>query len=392
MLDWLILGGGLQGTHLAIALLANPNVARSSLRILDTHAEPFHAWRKATRAVGMRYLRSASVHHVDLDPYSLRRFASKLRRGGNPSLAIFAAPYDRPNLELFDRHCDDTFERHRLGECRDVGLATDLAEHEDHVVVTTSAGELAARRVVLALGAGPKLRWPDWAKSLHALGAPIAHVFDPTFERAEASGAGAIAVVGGGSSATQLALALSRAGCPRVVFLPRRELRVSTFEVDPGWIGPKFMRGFASERDYVRRRSAILSARDPASLSLDVERELRAAVQQGRIERHDGEIVSASFTGQSIELTSVDRKLEVERVVLATGYDCSAPADSWIRRFAERHALPLGPCGFPILDEHLAWSRRVHVIGALAELELGPTARNLTGARAAAERLVRIAS
>ena len=70
--------------------------------------------------------------------------------------------------------------------------------------------------------------------------------------------------------------------------------------------------------------------------------------------------------------------------------------------------LPLAPgCGFPVLDENLRWrpkhcddnrqrsggggkrpSGGIYATGALAELELGPAARNLAGARLAAERIV----
>lgn len=392
MLDWLILGGGLQGAHLAISLLVGKNIARDRIRILDADPEPFGAWRRSTRAVGMRYLRSASVHHIDLDAFSLRRFAAKeMKRSGTP-IAPFAAPYDRPSLELFDRHCDHAFEQHRLAEIRDLGVATDLILCEDRVRVVADRGEIEALRVVLALGAGARLRWPEWARDLRDRGGPIDHVYAESFERSRLTSQRSIAVVGAASSASQLALALMRAEVPEIYFIPRRDLHVSTFEVDPGWIGPKLMRGFAAKADLGDRRRAIQQAREPATLPIDVERELKAAIQHRRIMRVTGEVSQASFDGSRVTLTLPETTLTVDRVVLATGYDCASPADSWLAEFARRHDLATGPCGFPQLDQDLAWSRRVHVMGALAELELGPTARNLTGARAAAERLMRIAS
>jgi len=50
---------------------------------------------------------------------------------------------------------------------------------------------------------------------------------------------------------------------------------------------------------------------------------------------------------------------------------------------------PMEFCGYPIVDRDLRWGHpRIFVSGALAELELGPSARNIAGARLAAERIV----
>lgn len=50
--------------------------------------------------------------------------------------------------------------------------------------------------------------------------------------------------------------------------------------------------------------------------------------------------------------------------------------------------LPVAPCGYPIVDAGLRWAPGLHVTGPLADLELGPVARNISGARRAADRLV----
>jgi len=51
--------------------------------------------------------------------------------------------------------------------------------------------------------------------------------------------------------------------------------------------------------------------------------------------------------------------------------------------------LPCASCGYPIVDQALRWHPRVHVSGPLAELELGPSARNIAGARRAGDRIVK---
>ena len=52
--------------------------------------------------------------------------------------------------------------------------------------------------------------------------------------------------------------------------------------------------------------------------------------------------------------------------------------------------LPCSECGYPLVSEGLEWAPRLHVMGALAELEIGPIARNISGARHAAERIVNV--
>ena len=51
-------------------------------------------------------------------------------------------------------------------------------------------------------------------------------------------------------------------------------------------------------------------------------------------------------------------------------------------------SLSVANCGYPIVDQSLRWHPRIYVSGPLAELELGPVARNIAGARRAGERLV----
>jgi hypothetical protein len=49
--------------------------------------------------------------------------------------------------------------------------------------------------------------------------------------------------------------------------------------------------------------------------------------------------------------------------------------------------LPIAPCGYPLVNSALCWTDGLYVLGPLAELEIGPVARNITGARQAAERI-----
>jgi len=51
-------------------------------------------------------------------------------------------------------------------------------------------------------------------------------------------------------------------------------------------------------------------------------------------------------------------------------------------------ALPCATCGFPVLDAALRWHPRIYVSGPLAELQIGPVARNIAGAQRASDRIM----
>lgn len=56
-------------------------------------------------------------------------------------------------------------------------------------------------------------------------------------------------------------------------------------------------------------------------------------------------------------------------------------------RLIKDYNLPTANCGFPIVNDNLAWHPDIYVSGSLAELELGPVAKNIAGARNSASRI-----
>ena len=75
MLDWLILGGGVHGTLISRALVGEAGCDPDRVRVLDPHPEPLQRWAECTANIGMDYLRSSLVHHLDEAPLSLERFS-----------------------------------------------------------------------------------------------------------------------------------------------------------------------------------------------------------------------------------------------------------------------------------------------------------------------------
>lgn len=384
-LSWLIVGGGIHGVHIAARLLDEGRVPEAELRILDPAADLLCRWRSNTSAVGMRHLRSPAVHHLGSDPMSLRRFAGnhKNRKPGQ-----FAAPYNRPSLGLFNAHCEHIITQHGLRALHIQGQAEACHLAPDSITVRTAAGqELIAERIVLAIGLGDQLSWPGWAP----LDSPnVRHIFEAEAELSTLPDGSSheIAVVGGGISAAQTALRLAKQGW-RVQLVARHPPRPHQFDSDPGWLGPKFMTGFEIERNLERRRTMILKARHRGSMPPDVQRALEAALSSGNIVWQGTEVENLRQEQGSLRLQLANgAQLSVARIWLATGFAPQRPGGPLVDELIAGANLPCAPCGYPIVDAALRWHPRIHVTGPLAELELGPSSRNIVGARRAAERLL----
>lgn len=380
-LDWLIVGGGIHGVHLAARLIGEGHADADNVRIVDPGDALLERWRACTETTGMTHLRSPAVHHLDLEPWSLQRFASKQRKR-IPNL--FAPPYDRPALTLFNAHCDYVIETFGLGELHVSARATSCALTCDGVVLETDrAGTLGARNVVLAIGASDQPRWPAWAPRDHPR---VHHIFAP--DLALPPSPEAIAIVGGGISAGQLALKLADAQHDVHLIAPHA-LRKHQFDSDPGWLGPRFMTGFAKEADHDRRRAIIQAARYPGSMPPDVWTPIHDALQTKRIAWHQAHIERADAHTDEVCLTlDGGDTLGVDRVILATGFEPVRPGGTMLDTLVNAADLPCAQCGYPITDHALRWHPRIHVSGPLAELELGPVARNIAGARRAGDRLI----
>ena len=385
-LEWLIIGGGIHGVHIAARLIGEANVAPERLRIVDPGERLLQRWRSCTETTGMTHLRSPVVHHIDLEPWALENFAIELDRQEPDA---FAPPYQRPSLALFNEHCDRVIETYGLAALHIRGRAEACVVRCEGVSVSLDDGEhIEADRVVLAIGASDQPAWPTWAPREHAR---VHHIFAPDFDAWPSRGE-EVAVIGGGISAGQVALRLVARG-HLVHFVSRHALRQHQFDSDPGWLGPKYMQGFEQDRDHCRRREVITEARHRGSAPPDVCDALRRAIARERLVWHGGEITSMEEAPDGALSLCFSRgtSLEVDRVLLATGFEPARPGGAMVDALVASASLPCARCGYPIVDGALQWHPRVHVSGPLAELELGPAARNIAGARRAADRLVDVA-
>lgn len=426
MLDWLVVGGGPLGTYLARALVAQGRVPHGKLRILDPQAKPLARWHHCTRNTGMRYLRSPAPYHLDGDPMALSGFAFQHRELKEP----FLEPYRRPSLALFEAHAAEVLSQARIQAQWLQGTAVGLERRAGHWAVACREGEVRARRVVLALG-HDRLRWPAWAAQLRAQGGPVWHLFEPGFDRAALPPGKLAVVVGGGLSAAQAAVALAQRFPGQVLWLARQAPQLRVLDAEGGWSTPRLLDDFHREGSWAKRRSIIQEARPVGSMTPEAWAEAEAYLATGALRRLDTEVLGWNFLPNSGEAaddlllpkpgqrSEADKPvawasslaqgqgmpqarrvalklrgplsgLEVDRIVLATGFGPGRPA-AWLDAVAQAEGLPLAPCGFPVVDPSLAWAPGLHLVGALGELELGPFARNLAGARLAAGRLLEVA-
>lgn len=389
MLDWLIIGGGIHGTHLALVLTQRAGVASERLRILDPHPTLLARWHTCTANTGMTFLRSGAVHHLDLHPEALAYFSKE--PVGQP-YRRFIDPYRRPALDLFNAHAAHIITHYRLHERLIVGRACGLARCEGGWRVETVDGSIEARNVALALGA-TEPHWPVWAQHLRTAGAPIQHIFAPDFCRATLPSWTHMVVVGGGISAAQTALALAQQQPGTVTLLTRHALRTHDLDSDPGWIGPKYQTGFQQCRDYGQRRAIIQQARHRGSVPPDVDVQVRRAVQAEELRLMQAAVADAHQNDQGqvqLILTDGAGTLMSDGVILTTGFDPQRPGGAWLDAVVTDLELPIAPCGYPIVNQALCWTDGLYVLGPLAELEIGPVARNITGARQAAERISQV--
>ena len=390
-LEWVIVGGGIHGVHLATRLLAETAVTAEQIRIVDPADRLLDSWRRCSSNTGMRHLRSPAVHHVDVSPWSLLAYAGANRRGKGVPKGLFVAPYERPALSLFNEHCDEVIAKYGLQSLHvcDRAERIELTDSGGARVALQSGATLQTQRIILATGSGQRPFWPDWARELRDAGRPIEHVFTPGFELDPADWPERVAVFGGGISAVQVAIRLAEAGC-QAHLVSRHKLRKHQFDSDPGWVGPKYMKRFEKITDPNKRRTVIQEARHRGSVPPDVAGRLRRTVNRGALEAHWGRAYKVEVADDGIEIVYPDRRVSVDGALLATGFEAGRPGGRLVDELVECHALPCAACGFPVVDRSLRWHPSVFVTGPLAELELGPSARNITGARKAADRIIRM--
>ncbi|MEN9201937.1 MAG: FAD/NAD(P)-binding protein [Thermostichus sp. DG_1_6_bins_120] len=380
-MDIAVIGAGPQALTLVTHLLQKRKGWHQRIRLLDPSGSWMTHWQRQFRAQEIPYLRSPAVHHPDPDPYGLRRLAESWSQP-------FVPPYDRPTTALFEEFCRDLVRRWRLDSLVIPAQVQQVRSLQPGFALDLSNGEtLAARRVVLARGTGiPAL--PPWSLGLDHPPGRLCHSCEVDLPSLQLAGE-TIVIVGGGLTSGHLALGAVKRGA-RVILMTRRPAREQLFDTDPGWLGPKYLKGFEQESCWERRWQFIQAARDGGSFTPEVLTQLRSLVRQGSLVLQEScQIQRAAWQNHRWQIRCSDgSSLTADRLWLATGYRVDVTDEKILQPVMERHPLK-AVGGLPILDSHLRWPGcELFVMGGLAALQVGPVARNLSGARMAAQRIV----
>ncbi len=250
----------------------------------------------------------------------------------------------------------------------------------------TAEEVLNARFVLLAIGMGEQPLWPTWADRLREMGASVNHVFDPRFCLDDYQGDGPVGVIGGGISGGHVSLRVTERMNAGVLLISRKNVFVSNFDFAPGWIGPRYTEGFYRS-PIEQRRQQIAAARAKGSVPGDMKLALDKAAALNQLNVITDDITNAKCQNGDALLIGRQGRYDCQRIVLATGFMEKRPDGGFVNQAVNEFNLKTAACGFPVITPSLQWHDRIFVTGPLSELQIGPVARNIVGARHSSARI-----
>jgi hypothetical protein len=382
-IDIAIIGAGPHALTLVAHLLQKRRQLKSRIRVFDPSGAWLTHWRQQFAQLEIPHLRSPVVHHPDPDAYGLRRFAQNRQPELYP-------PYDLPGTEVFNDFCVHIVQSWQLQDMVTAQGVSCLESCSLGWRLTVDNGsEFLARRVVVANGGG-KVVLPVWCQEISETypADRLQHASRVDLRSLQCAGEH-ILIVGSGLTSGHLAIGAARRGAT-VTMLARRTFYAKLFDADPGWLGPKYLKEFRAEVCWQRRWQAVAEARNGGSLTPVVMSQLRQLVMAGKVQMVDNcEIQQARWRSGGWQLTcSTGHQLCCDRLWLSTGSTLAVEQHALLKTLAERHPIPIVN-GLPVLTKHLRWGdRELYIMGSLAALQVGPTARNLSGARMASDKIV----
>ena len=388
MLDWLIVGGGVQGSYLSHLLTSRLGIDRDGLRVIDPLPDPLARWQQTTGNCGMQFLRSPAAHHIGLRTNELLDFARQRHANWRQ---LFLEPYLRPALELWNEHAQWVIEEHALAEMRVTAKVGSITAVDGAYSVQTDNGSFHSRRIIIAVGNSQALEYPQLQEGSVLVSERVRHVFDPQFERTAIRAEDDVLIVGSGVTAAQLALALAARPSGRVVMLTDRLPEITWFDSEPGWNGPRLLSRLAATVDPELRLSMVNAARVRGSFPGDTAAALLAAMLSGRVEMYVARLEHVTESAEQVRVQFRNARLEelaVDRLVYATGFSREIPALPMLEDLRRQLRLPIAGEGWPVVNEYCEWAAGLYLSGALAQLELGPVSRNISGVRTLGRRIL----
>ena len=386
-IDLAIIGAGVQALTLTTHLLQKSGKHYRKFLVFDPSQTWMNQWQQQFAAQQIPYLRSPAVHHPDPNPHQLRTFAE------NRHSELFP-PYDRPGTKLFNDFCNEVIHRWKLADKVYPAKVNQILpiEHasRDRFQLVLNTGEtIIARRVVLATGSG-KVQLPNWVEKITSDYPPdrLCHSQQVNLNRLNLTGE-RILIVGGGLTSGHLAKGAINLGAT-VTLMTRKQLQSKTFDADPGWLGPKYLKDFHAESDWYERYRLIQQARNGGSMTPDIMLQLNQAANEGKLKIDECcQVSDAQWQDNLWQVRCHDgSKHKFNRIWLATGTRFNVKEHPLLQDVLEAYPTEIVN-GLPVLDEHLRLPKsNFFIMGGLAALRIGPVARNIGGGKMAARLIV----
>ncbi|GAB4342054.1 MAG: FAD/NAD(P)-binding protein [Leptolyngbyaceae cyanobacterium] len=391
-IDLAIVGAGPHALTLVTHLLQKKKSMRGRLLVFDPSGTWMSQWNHQFAALEIPHLRSPAVHQPDPAPHALRTFAERR------SNELFP-PYDLPGTRLFQDFCQEVVRRWQLQTCvypAQVVQIQPFSDRRSRFCLELSDGQtIIARRVVIANGGGQP-HFPDWVDQIpqYYPSNRLLHSYQIDLRGLQLRGE-RILIVGGGLTSGHLAVGAIQRGA-EVILMSRRHVYEKLFDADPGWLGPKYLKGFWAEPNWFIRYQMIQQARNGGSMTPAMLTHLRRLERDGKITFYEQcQVSQAQWLNNAWQICCTHsavndciRHQRIDRIWLATGSQLDATTHPLLQSVLHTHPLEVVK-GLPVVDEYLRWRGcELFVMGGLAALRVGPTARNLSGARAISDRMV----
>ncbi|MBW4506947.1 MAG: lysine N(6)-hydroxylase/L-ornithine N(5)-oxygenase family protein [Scytonematopsis contorta HA4267-MV1] len=378
-----IIGAGPHALTLVTHLLQKRCKMRGRFVVFDPSGQWMSRCEQQFAAFDIPHLRSPAVHHPDPNRFALRKFAE------SRASELFP-PYDLPGTKLFRDLCEDVISRWDLHNQVIPLAVTRIEPLINRFRLWFDDGQsIIARRVVLATG-NASLQIPNWVEQIES-----EYPQDKLCHSSKVDLRGLqiadekILIVGGGLTSGHLATgAISK--CAKVHLMIRRQLQEKLFDAEPGWLGPKYLKDFFAESDLSKRFTMIQQARNGGSVTPAMGIELRRLVRNGNLRIDENcQVVKVEWLGNKWLVQCSDGNMhEFSRIWLSTGTKFDVTAEALLKEVLATYPIPVVN-GLPVLDKFLRWQGcELFIMGGLAALQIGPTARNLSGALMACEKIV----
>jgi hypothetical protein len=372
--DLAIIGAGPQTLTLITHLFQKKKQWNRKIRIFDPSGRWLQQWDHQFAAQEIPHLRSPAVHHPHPNPFQLRKFAE------NRPHELFE-PYSLPGTKLFADFCQDVIKRYNLEQAvsqdRVEGI---IPENRCFQLILASGEKITARRVVIANG-GSTPYLPEWVRKINSSYPPatLLHSHQIDLRSLQLTGEN-ILIVGGGLTSGHLTIGAIHRGA-KVDLMTRRILQEKLFDADPGWLGPKYLKGFHLETCWEKRFEMLKEARNGGSMTPAMMLKLRRFQRKDQLNlRETCQVISANwFDGQWQIKCDNGEVYHYDRIWLATGNQFQCENHPLLAEVWEKYPTP-SIQGLPVLEPYLRIKgTQLFLMGGLTALRLGPTARNLSG-------------